>query len=154
MKVQDSREKETKGVVGVWQVKEIARQDGSGPIAGEPLPSIFIFTPRHYSMVWVFGAEPQGSFAERWNPTDAEKIRRFDSLVVNSGTYEIDGNTLIAHPVIARIPDFMGGKLICEYHIEKDTMRLKFVDEYSFDGVQAPWVKSGGLILTLVRIDS
>ena len=105
-------------------------------------------------MVWVFGAETQRCFAERWNPTDAEKIELFNSLVVNSGKYEIEGSTLTAHPIVARIPDFVGGKLICEYHIEKDTMRLKFVDEYSFDGVQAPWVKSGGLILTLVRIDS
>lgn len=153
MSANNSRKKEAKGVVGVWQVKEIARQDSSGQIADKPLPSIIIFTPRHYSMVWVFGAELPRSFAERWSPTDAEKIERFNSLVVNSGTYEIEGNTLIAHPVIARIPDFMGGKLICEYHIEKETMRLKFVDEYSFDGVQAPWVKSGGLILKLVRID-
>jgi hypothetical protein len=153
MKVQDSQEKEAKGVVGVWQIKEVATQRG-GLITDKPLSSVFIFTPRHYSMVWVFSAETQGSFAERWNPTDAEKIERFNSLVVNSGTYEIDGNTLIAHPVIARIPDFMGGKLICEYHIENDMMRLKFIDEYSFDGVQAPWVKSGGLILTLGRIDT
>lgn len=150
----NSQQKEAKDVVGIWQVKEIARQGGSGPIAGKPLPSIFIFTPRHYSMVWVFGAETQRSFTERWNPTDAEKIERFNSLVVNSGTYEIKESTLIAHPVVARIPDFMGGKLICEYHIENDMMRLKFIDEYSFDGVQAPWVASGGLILTLVRIDS
>lgn len=153
MNSRDYREKGTREIIGVWQVKEIARQGDSGKIADKPFPSIFIFTPHHYSMVWVFGAEPQRPFAERWNPTDDEKIERFNSMVVNSGTYEIDGSTLTAHPIVARIPDFVGGKLICEYHIEKDTMRLKFVDEYSFDGVQAPWVKSGGLILTLVRID-
>jgi hypothetical protein len=104
-------------------------------------------------MVWTFGNEPQRPFIARWNPTDAEKIDRFDSLVVNAGTYEIEGQTLIARPLVARIPDFMGGKLICEYHIEKDTMTLKFVDEYSFDGVQAPWVASGGLVLTLKRVE-
>ena len=115
-----------------------------------PFPNLFIFTPRHYSMIWVLGAsEP---FAERWEPTDEEKKERFDSMVVNAGTYEIDGDTLTAHPMVARIPDFIGGRLICEYNVDNDMMRLKFVDEYSFDGVQAPWVASGGLILTLVRI--
>jgi len=143
---------EPRGVVGVWKVENVARQGGSEPIAGKPLPSIIVFTSSFYSMVWVFGAEAQRPFAKRWNPTDAEKIERFDSLVVNAGTYEIDGNTLIAHPVVARIPDFMGGKLICDYQIEKNTMMLKFVDEYSFDGVQAPWVKGGGLVLKLVRM--
>ena len=137
----------------MWQVKEVTRQGDSRQIGDRPFSSIFIFTPRHYSMVWVFGSELQRSFAERWNPTDAEKIERFNSLVVNSGTYEITGSTLTAHPIVARIPDFIGGKLICEYSIEKNIMQLKFVDEYSFDGVQAPWVASGGLILTLARTD-
>jgi hypothetical protein len=153
MKSQSNRENDSRGIIGVWQVKEVARQGDSGTLADKPFPSIFIFTRRYYSMVWVFGAEPQRPFAERWNPTDAEKIERFNSMVVNSGTYKVKGNTLIAHPVVARIPDFMNGKLLCEYHIEEDTMRLEFVDEYSFDGVQAPWVASGGLVLTLARIE-
>ena len=148
----NDRKKKTKGVVGVWKVRNVARQGRSEPIADRPFPNLILFTARHYSMVWAFGTE-QRPFATRWNPTDAEKIERFDSLVVNSGTYEIEGNTLTAHPVVARIPDFMGGKLICEYRIENDTMTLKFVDEYSFDGVQAPWVKGGGLVLTLVRAE-
>lgn len=143
-------EKGSKGVVGVWQVTDIGRQNVEGSMTDKPFPNLFIFTPRHYSMVWVLGAsEP---FAERWKPTDEEKKERFDSMVVNAGTYEIDGATLTAHPMVARIPDFIGGKLICEFHIENDTMRLKFLDEYSFDGVQAPWVAKGGLVVTLVRI--
>jgi len=153
MDSKNNRESDSTGIVGVWQVKEVARQGDSEKIADKPVPSIFIFTPRYYSMVWVFGAEPRRPFAERWNPTDAEKIERFNSMVVNSGTYEINVSTLTAHPIVARIPDFMGGRLICEYHVENDIMQLKFVDEYSFDGVQAPWVASGGLVLTLVRIE-
>jgi hypothetical protein len=141
-----------KGVVGVWRVREMVRQGGEGKITDKPFPNIFIFTDRHYSMVWVLGPDAELPFADRWNPTEEEKIRRFDSLVVNSGTYEIKGSTLMAHPIVARIPDFVGGKLICEFLVEDSTMRLKFVDEYSFDGVQAPWIASGGLVLTLARI--
>lgn len=152
MNTKDSKEDKIRDIVGVWQVKEVARQGGSGPITAKPLPSILIFTPRHYSMVWVFDTDPPRSFAERWSPTDAEKIERFDSLVVNSGTYEIEGNKLTARPIVARIPEFVGGKLVCEYRIEEGTMELKFIDEYSYDGVQAPWVAKGGLILTLTRM--
>jgi len=150
----DSNHKmESNDIVGVWRVKEIGRQGGSEPIFDESLPSIIVFTSNHYSMVWAFGKVPQRFFTRRWKPTDAEKIERFDSLVVNAGTYETEGNTLIAHPVVARIPEFMGGKFICEYHVERDSMILKFVDEYSFDGVQAPWVAGGGITLTLVRAE-
>ena len=142
------------GVVGVWQIKEITSQNINEPLANDSLPSLFIFTPHHYSMVWVSSEEPQRAFIERWKPTDEEKIRRYDSFVVNSGTYEVKDSYLTAYPIVARVPEFMGGKLVCEFQVEEDTLQLKLVDEYTYDGVQAPWVASGsGLILTLVRAD-
>jgi hypothetical protein len=144
-------EKEVKGVVGVWQIGKI--HHGDRLIADKPVPSIFVFTSSHYSMLWVLTTKPEQPFAERWNPTDEEKLKRFNSLIVNSGTYDVEGSTLTMYPVVARVPDLVGGKQICEYSIDKDTMRLKFVDEYSFDSVQAPWVASGGLTLTLVRLE-
>lgn len=154
MKLGEDQKNDAVNVLGVWQVKETARQNTSSSHADKPLPSIFIFTEHHYSMMWVPSVESQQPFEERWNPADAEKVERFNSLIVNAGTYEIKGSTLTAHPVVARIPDFVGGKLICEYRIENKTMWLKFLDEYSFDGVQAPWVASGsGLVLILERIE-
>ena len=153
MSVQDSQRESIRGLAGVWQVKRITRQDVSALTADKPFPNLIMFAHRYYCMIWISGSEPKRPFAKRWNPTNSEKIDRFDSLVVNAGTYEIEGNILIANPLVARIPDFMGGKLICEYYLEEDTMTLRFVDEYSFDGVQAPWVASGGLTLKLVRIE-
>jgi hypothetical protein len=152
MKKAGANKKEAISVVGVWQITEIGRQNAGSPRTDKPFPNIFIFTRRHYSMAWVAGENANRAFAQRWNPTNDEKIERFDSMVVNAGTYEVKGSVLMAHPVVARIPDFIGGKLICEFHVDEDTMRLRFIDECSFDGVQAPWVKSGGLVLTLVRI--
>ena len=143
--------KEVKGVVGVWQIKQVATQSGA-LITDKPLPGLFIFTPNHYSMLWVLSTKTE-PFAERWNPTDDEKIKRFNSLIINSGTYEIKDSTLTTYPVVARIPELMGGEQLCEYRLESDTMWLKFVDEYSFDGIQAPWVASGGIVLTLVRVE-
>jgi hypothetical protein len=141
-------------IVGVWQIKDISSQSTNKSLTKDSIPSLFIFTPQHYSMVWVLSDDPQRSYAERWKPTDTEKIRRYDSFVVNSGTYEIKDSFLTAYPIIARVPEFMGGKLVCEFKVEGDTLQLKLVDEYSFDGMQAPWVASGnGLILTLVCAD-
>ena len=148
-----SRRQKPEGLVGIWKIKDILRQGSSGPIGDSTIPNLIIFTHGYYSMIWISGSEPKRPFAERWRPTEVEKIDRFDSLVVNAGTYEIEGNTLIVHPLVARIPDLMGGKVVCEYSVEKDIMTLTFVDEYSFDGVQAPWVAGGGLTLTLVRVE-
>lgn len=143
-----------KDVVGVWRIEELTRKDGSRLDEDGTSPSLLIFTEHHYSMVWASRLESQRAFAERWNPTDAEKIERYDSFVVNSGIYEIEDSTLTAYPIVARVPEFMGGALVCEYHVHQNTMRLEMVDEYSYDGVRAPWVERGdGLVLTLARID-
>jgi hypothetical protein len=144
-------EKKVEGVVGVWEIDQV--HHGDRLITDQSLPSLFIFTHDHYSMLWVLAAKPEQPFAKRWEPTDEEKLKRFNSLIVNSGTYEIAGDTLTMHPVVARVPDLVGGKQIGVYNTTNDTMRLHFVDEYSFDGVQAPWVAGGGLSLTLVRIE-
>lgn len=142
------------GIVGAWQITKIARQDGSEPPIEGVLPSQFMFTESHYSMVWQLGDEPRRAFAERWSPTDAEKLRRYDSLVVNSGRYEINGTTVTVFPTVARVPEFIGGRLECEFHVAGETLSLRFLDEYSFDGVQAPWAATGsGFILTLTRVD-
>ena len=154
MNAAKTRKSDKHGITGVWQIKDLAKQNGNRIVGGMTIPSLFIFAQHHYCMVWVMSAKPQRAFAERWNPSDAEKIERFDSLVVNAGTYEITESTITAHPTVARIPEFMGGRFVCEYRVEGDFLRLKFVDEYTYDGVQAPWAASGrGLILTLVRLD-
>ena len=146
--------KELTNIEGEWQIIKITQKNVSESTIDSSLYSIFIFTPRYYSMIWVMDSRSQYGFAERWNPTDAEKIERYNSFVVNSGTYEITDSTLTVHPIVARVPEFMGGMLLCEYHVVEDTLLLNMIDEYSYDGIQAPWVANdNGLMLTLVRID-
>jgi hypothetical protein len=138
---------------GVWHITEIEFLDGSKPANMAPLPSLVIFTPHHYSMVWLPGAEAPRAFAERWHPTDIEKIARYDAFIVNTGTYEVLDTILTMHPIVARVPEFMGGRFIHSYTLSANRLQLRTLDEYSYDDVQAPWVKSGGgERLTLARV--
>jgi hypothetical protein len=109
-------------IKGVWRVSDIAREYNDQSIS-EPLPSQIIFTNLHYSIVWMPGEEAIPAFATRWQPTDEEKMQSFGEIVVNSGTYSLNGSEL----------------------------RIK--DEVTFDGVRAPWVapRRGKEHLTLVR---
>jgi len=137
---------------GVWQIQQITPKDG-GPVNRNPLPSLVIFTPEHYSMVWMAGSEAPRAFAKHWVPTDAEKIARYDAILVNSGTYETGQGKLTMTPIVARVPEFIGGTIEWEYRLSGDVLVLTFLDEHSFDGVQAPHAKSGGgVILSLDRI--
>ncbi len=142
------------GILGTWQIKEIrSKNNPESDNDQEPFLSLVIFTPCHYSMVWEW-KDVQRTFSERWNPTENEKLDRYDSFVVNTGTYKITDSTFTGYPIVARVPEFMGGKFVCEYQVTGDTMVLNMIDEYSYDGVQAPWITNGGgLILTLIRME-
>jgi hypothetical protein len=80
---------------GVWRVTEIAAKGKSSSAITNPLPGLAIFTQNHYSLVWMPGEQAQRAFATRWQPTDAEKIERYGSTVVNSGEYQIAENVLM-----------------------------------------------------------
>ena len=76
--------------------------------------------------------------------------------MVNSGTYELAGDSLITlRPVVSRVPGFMGGgTLLYEFRVVGDTLNLTSLDEYSFDGIQAPWAASGsGVKLSLTKVE-
>ena len=132
------------GPAGVWKIAEVEPLDGSAPVNRSPLPNLVLFTEKHYSMVWLPGKEAQRAFATRWQPTDSEKIARYNAIVVNTGTYEVKDSILTMHPIVARVPEFMGGTFVHWLQLSGDTLRLTTLDEYSYDGVQAPWVKAGG----------
>ena len=139
-------------IKGVWRVSDITREYNDQSIS-DPLPSQIIFTNRHYSIVWMPRKEAIPAFETRWQPTDEEKLQRFGEIVVNSGTYSLDGDNLRIMPVVARFAEFMGGYIDYQVTWNGDDMILTFMDEVTFDGVRAPWVAPhrGKEHLTLVR---
>ncbi len=137
---------------GVWKIQQSATADG-GLVNQTPLSNLVIFTPEHYSLVRIAGSEGPRRFETHWLPTDAEKLARYDAMFVNAGTYEIEADRLTMMPIVARVPEFVGGSLEYQYRLNGDVLTLTGVDEHSFDGVQAPWATRGeGTTLTLGRV--
>jgi Lipocalin-like domain len=87
------------------EAPEVAGETSAAPIEGA---SLYLFTGRHYSVTYANLAE-RARFAVDSAPTDAEKLQAYNTIVANSGTFELVGDTLTTHPVIARNPNFMGG---------------------------------------------
>jgi hypothetical protein len=130
---------------GVWQVEAITT---AGTTNTDPEPSQAIFTESHYSLVWILSDSSMRAFEERWVPTDEEKVRRYGEIVVNAGSYELTGDSMmVLHPTVSRVPEFMrGGRLVYQYELLGDTLWLTSLDEYSFDGIQAPWAAAGNRV--------
>ena len=144
------------GLLGVWEIQVIENiASSSSSINNSPQPSLAIFTRSHYSLIWMPGTTGMRAFKQRWLPTDEEKIQRYGEIVVNSGKYTQTESTITAQPVVSRVPEFMGGgRLSYEYRVEGDTLSLTSLDEYSYDGIQAPWAAAGNRVkLTLTRLE-
>jgi hypothetical protein len=104
-------------------------------------------------MIWIPGREPRSGSAKTWFPTHDEKVRDFNTFIVNSGTYELTDTTLTTRPIVAKTPEYMGGKGIFEYRIEVDTLWLTNVDIYASNGVQDPYIVDYTSPLKLTRAE-
>lgn len=143
------------GLLGVWQIQVIENITGDGSsINNSPQPSLAIFARSHYSLIWIPGTTGMRAFNQRWFPTDEEKIQRYGEIVMNAGMYTRTASTITVYPVVSRFPEFMGGgRLLYEYQVQGETLILTSLDEYSYDGIKAPWAAAGNRVkLTLMRL--
>ena len=139
---------------GAWKVIETATIDNEGQLKNSyDQSSIYLFQDDYYCIVWVQGNKPRNEFIDPWNPTNEEKIKAFDSLIVNAGMYDLEDSVIITYPIIARMPNFVGGKGFYEYKIENDTLVLTMFDELSKTGVRHTWVGKYKFQRTLIRLN-
>ena len=140
-------------VIGIWKVVETATVDSEGELKNlYEHSSLYIFQDYYYSMVMELGDEPRTDFVDPWNPTDVEKIKAYNSILVNAGMYELKNSVIITRPIIARVPNFVGGEAYYEYKIEGNTLTLTWFDEVSKTGVPHPLVGKLKFQRTLIRI--
>ena len=71
------------------------------------------------------GAGPRRLFAGDPNqPSDAEKVAAYDSIVAGSGTYILEGTTLTMTAILHKNPNEMTGEPL-RYSVEIDSNRLR-----------------------------
>ncbi len=133
---------------GAWRLVTMRLIAADG--AGFELPvreSLIIFANGYYSFDYAFG-DFAAAYAERWHPSESEKIARFSSMIVNSGSYRLEGGRMLAKPFFALAPEFVGGEGIFSYAFAADTLELTWERSVAFDGLEYP---SRGTV-TLLRL--
>jgi hypothetical protein len=124
-------------VEGAWRLSEVHVSGPEGEsVDTQPLPSLYIFTREHYSIVRMLGEELPPDNARLWYPTVAEKARQHDAIIVNAGTYEL-----------------IGGRTAYEWRVVADSLWLTTLDIRSRDDVQDPFVAHYRLVVKLVRAE-
>jgi len=104
-------------LVGAWQLDPgQARQT-----------ALYLFTPTHYSM--VLAATDRPDVADMSKATADELRAIWGPLLANAGTYEVSGDLITIHPVVAKIPVVMkpGANEVYRFRIEGKTLTLKQV---------------------------
>jgi hypothetical protein len=123
---------------GAWRLAAMQLVTADGTRIDVPVhESLFIFADGYYSIGYAFGAAP-APYAERWHPSDGEKLERFGSMIVNAGTYRLSGPRVDARPLFALAPEFVGGEGVFSYAFAADTLALTWERSIAFDGLEYP----------------
>ncbi len=141
-------------IVGVWKLLTVVYVSGEDVTTIDPaLPGLFIFTEDHYSMTWMPLKVQQEAYADQWHPNDAEKVQSYNSIVTNTGRYELSGTELTTYVEVAKTPAFVGGRAIYQCDIDDDEMRLEIKDNVANDGTRDEGYLLFKTILTLQRVE-
>lgn len=101
-------------LVGTWQL-DGTQSDEAG---------LYIFTPTHYSMVAAF--RNRADVVDAGRATAPVLRALWGPLLANSGTYDVAGDLITIHPVVAKSPVVMkaGSTEVYRFHIDGKTLTL------------------------------
>ena len=125
-----SRAQTPPSLQGAWRVTEVVVTGPNAETNKSPQPGLFLFTKQHYSIITVNGPVARKDFGAAKDPgklTDAEKLARYeawDKFSANAGTYQVSGDTLTTHPIVAKNPAVMGPAITRQFKIDGNTLTL------------------------------
>lgn len=93
-------------IQGVWQIARIST--ASGYVNSNPQPGYYIFTKKHYSIIYVWGDKPRPILPDINKATPDELRQVFVNLfVANAGTYRVEKGKLYISRVVSKDPTHM-----------------------------------------------
>lgn len=112
---------------GAWLLTET--QDADGNVDSDPLGGLRIFTSTHYSEMYAIGEKPRALMDEE-NPSDEQIITAYESIIANSGRYDIEGDKFMTRAYVAKYPNYMDdwpeNVTTFSYSIDGDALMLKY----------------------------
>jgi len=113
-----------------------------------------LITNGNYSIAWS-SVERRIPFKSLSNPTQEETITGFQSIVFNSGYYNITDSTFTTTAKLAKVPGFEGGKQFYNYIFQNDSIvRLTLFDEMYPDNSKPNWSGKWKTEFVLKRLKS
>ena len=118
---------------GAWVVTSLQSSDGK--VIDPAGPGQFIFLGGRYSAVYTVGVTERRKSEKAFDPTEEEMVEQYDTIIVNSGTYQVEGNELTLRPLVAKSPEYIGGSSTMEFSVDGDTLTTKIRQLTSVNGI-------------------
>jgi hypothetical protein len=119
-------------LTGVWRVTE--RTPGpNASINRSPQPGLIIFTGGYYCIMTISGDKPRPSLPQDPSKASAaELLAVFGPFTANAGSYEIKGQLVTTHPMVAKGPAAMepSNSAVLRFQLEGNTLTLTQVSEF------------------------
>ena len=106
---------------------EVATTGTGGAAKQAAQPSLYIFTKKYYSIIYVSSDGPRAAVTDITKMAAEDMKKTFvDSFVANAGTYEFKGGKLTVHPSVAKNPSYMepGVFAVSSVKITGDSMTM------------------------------
>lgn len=119
-------------LTGVWRVTERTTTGPNGSTNRSPQPGLISFTGSYYSIMTVSGDKPRPSLTQDTSKVSAaELLAVFGPFTANAGSYEIKGQMVTTHPMVAKGPDAMqpSNSAVLKFQVEGTTLTLTQVSE-------------------------
>ncbi len=123
-------QQESTSLTGAWQVTNLQMTGANARTVTNPQPGLYLFTGKYFSLMMVMGDRPRPihpTLPEMPKASAQEILAVYGPYVANTGTYEVNGGTLIMHPTVSKNPELMGGSVTYSFEIHGNSLTLKIV---------------------------
>jgi hypothetical protein len=131
-----------KSFEGVWRITKVVRTGANAGTDSYPQPGLEIFYRGYFSIIRDANSAPRTPSPVPADPTrltDAEKVARYDEWApfgASAGTYEVKGDTIITHNLVAKQVRGVG-------LTEEATFRFEGSDTFVATAKSEPGVPAG-----------
>jgi hypothetical protein len=141
-------------LTGAWQVTKVQMTGPKAQTITDPQPGLYLFTDKYFSIMMVMGDHPRPihpTLTEVPKASAQSILAVYGPYVANTGTYEINGDAVIMHPLVSKNPELMGGSVTYSFETQGNSLTMKMVKMIM--GVSVPPPPLPQAIWTLTRVE-
>ena len=128
---------QVKKLMGVWKLTEVITTGPDARVISNVQSMVSFVNERHMGILGFLSDKPMPELPK--NPTDAQLVATLNSFWARADTYEVSGNTVSLHNIVAKDPNTKPGDVfIVKFKFEADTLVMTVMGDTN-DPLENPY---------------